>query len=65
MNKKILVIWSSISRVSVAAAIEEFNAKAITRIDDNNIWYLELCQTKDNFQHRLNKIHQKKPGKIY
>ena len=65
MNKKILVIWSSISRVSFAAAIEEFNAKVISRIDDNNIWYLELCQTKDSFQHRLNKIHQKKPGKIY
>ncbi len=65
MNKKILVIWSSISKISIAAAIEEFNAKIITRVDDNNIWYLEVSQAKDNFQMTLNKIHQKKPGKIY
>lgn len=65
MNKKILVIWSGISRVSVTAAIEEFNEKAISRIEGNNIWYLEICQAKDNFQTTLNKIHQKKPGKIY
>lgn len=63
MNQKVLVMWGCISAKSLAVVAQEFNVKLMSTTDKDTIWYLEVCQAKDNIQSKVNKIHSQKPRK--